>query len=53
MNATTHAAEQAQPGAQPKTVTRTCPNFGHHTLIARGQYLHCRSCEQAIWRSES
>jgi hypothetical protein len=53
MNATTKAPEQPQPSAQPRTVTRTCPSCGHHTLVARGQFLYCRSCQQAIWRSES
>jgi predicted RNA-binding Zn-ribbon protein involved in translation (DUF1610 family) len=36
-----------------KAVKRVCPHCGHHTLIARGQFLVCRFCEQAIWRSES
>ena len=53
MNATTRAAERTQPGAPPRTITRTCPYCGHHTLIARGQFLHCRSCQQTVWRSES
>jgi hypothetical protein len=32
---------------------RTCPHCGHHTLLARGQILVCRSCQTLTWRSES
>ena len=32
---------------------KTCPHCGHHTLAARGQFLVCRSCQNATWRSES
>ena len=53
MSATTQAAERTGTSQPAKAVTRTCPNCGHHTLIAKGQLLHCRSCQQAIWRSES
>jgi ribosomal protein S14 len=37
----------------PRAIVRTCPNCGHHTLIARGQLLMCRSCQQEVWRSAS
>jgi hypothetical protein len=53
MSATTPATAPVQPTRQPKEIVRTCPYCGHHTLVARGQSLHCRSCQQAIWRSES
>jgi hypothetical protein len=53
MNATTHAPDRTETTEQPKTVTRTCPNCGHHTLVVSGQFLYCRSCQQATWRSES
>jgi hypothetical protein len=53
MSATTQAPERTESSEQPRTVTRTCPNCGHHTLVAKGQLLHCRSCQQTTWRSES
>ena len=46
-------AEKSTSRAQPKPVVRSCPFCGHHTLLAKGQYLVCRSCQQTTWRSES
>ncbi len=35
------------------SAVRICPHCGHHTLVARGQWLVCRSCNESTWRSES
>lgn len=35
------------------TTAKICPYCGHHTLMAKGQLLVCRSCSQSVWRSES
>jgi hypothetical protein len=53
MATTTRPSEPAQASQQRRSVTRTCPSCGHHTLIAKGQLLVCRSCQQTLWRSES
>ena len=39
--------------AKKAYVIKTCPQCGHHTLIARGQWLVCRSCQISTWRSAS
>jgi ribosomal protein S14 len=41
------------PPAKKAYVVRTCPHCGRHTLIARGQFLVCRSCQLSTWRSAS
>lgn len=51
-NQAVSTAEQATPYHR-RSAVRVCPYCGHHTLVAKGQILTCRSCSETIWRSES
>lgn len=55
---TVHPHEQQPPRAEQReperhAVSKTCPYCGRRALVARGQFLTCRSCGAVLWRSES